>query len=87
MVYAKQKGVIMIETLLGINPAAIGAIIIAAISAVMAIFFRGIKAGKDSQLAKEGKAHAQTIKDIADANAARGNANIDRVSDDGFRRD
>lgn len=76
----------MIELLLG-KAGAIGAGIIAILGVLAVMFRTAFKAGKDSQLAKEGKANAQTIKDIADANSARGNANIDRLSNDGFRRD
>ena len=77
----------MIKSILGIDPVAIGAALLALIAMIGGIFFRGVKAGKDSQLAKEGKAHEKTIDDIARANSARGSANVDRMSDDGFRRD
>lgn len=76
----------MIELLLG-KTGAIGAGIVAVLGILAVMFRTAFKAGKDSQLAKEGKANADTIKDIADANAARGNANIDRLHNDGFRRD
>jgi len=81
MVYAKQKGIMMIETLFGINPAAIGAIIVAVISAVMALFFRAIKAGADSEKAKDAKA-ALDAKRIADNNASLSDIDVkQRIKD------
>ena len=77
----------MIELLLG-KAGAIGAGILACFT-VLAIMFRtAFKAGKDSQLAKEGKAHAKTIDDIARANAAASRANAGKLhDDDGFKRE
>lgn len=77
----------MIQSILGINPNALGAGILAVIVGIVAIFFRGAKAGSDSQKAKEGKANAQAIKDIADANRAAARANTGKLhDDDGFKR-
>lgn len=57
----------MIQTILGINPAAIGAAIIAAIVFAGGIFMRGIKAGRDSEIAKDASA-AQQAKSIESDN-------------------
>lgn len=74
----------MIEPLLG-KAGAIGAGILACFT-VLAIMFRtAFKAGKDSQLAKEGKANAKALDDIARANRARSDA--ERLPDDKYRRD
>ena len=61
---------------------------IVAILIYFATFFRmAFKAGSDSQKAKEGKADAQTIKDIAEANAAASRAASGKLhDDDGFKR-
>lgn len=75
----------MIKSILGIDPVAIGAALLALIAMIGGIFFRGVKAGKDSQLAKEGKAHAKALDDIARANRARSDA--ERLPDDKYRRD
>ena len=64
------------------------AALIAIIGTALGVAYRlAFKAGKDSQLAKEGKANAKALDDLARANAARASANTDSVSDDGFRRD
>lgn len=77
----------MIKSILGIDPVAIGAALLAIIAMIGGIFFRGVKAGKDSQLAKQGKAHEKTIDDIARANAAAARANAGKLhDDDGFKR-
>ena len=74
----------MIELLVG-KAGAIGAGILACFT-VLAIMFRtAFKAGKDSQLAKEGKANAKALDDIARANRARSDA--ERLPDDKYRRD
>ena len=76
----------MIELLLG-KAGAIGAGIVAVLGGLAVMFRTAFKAGKDSQLAKEGKAHADTIKDIAKANAAAAAANAGKLhDDDGFKR-
>mgnify|MGYP003453382632 CR=1 FL=1 len=77
----------MIELLLG-KAGAIGAGIVAVLG-ILAVMFRAMfKAGKDSQLAKEGKANAQTIEAIAKANAAAARANAGKLhDDDGFKRE
>lgn len=75
----------MIKSILGIDPVAIGAALLALIAMIGGIFFRGVKAGKDSQLAKEGKANAKALDDIARANSARSDA--ERLPDDKYRRD
>jgi len=76
----------MIELLLG-KAGAIGAGIVAIIGVLAVMFRAAFKAGKDSQLAKEGKANADTIKDIADANRAAARANAGKLhDDDGFKR-
>ena len=74
-------------SLIGGKAALIGGGIIAALGVLATMFRAMFKAGKDSQLAKEGKANAQTIKDIADANRAAARANSGKLhDDDGFKR-
>lgn len=63
------------------------ALIAIAATALGTAYRAAFKAGKNSQLAKEGQANAKALDDIARANAARAGANTDSVSDDGFRRD
>ena len=63
------------------------ALIAIAAAALGTAYRAAFKAGKYSQLAKEGQANAKAIDDIAKANAARSGADTDRMSNDGFRRD
>lgn len=74
-------------SLIGGKTALIGAGVVAILTTLAAMFRVAFKAGKDSQLAKEGQANAKTIKAIAKANAAAAAANVDKLHDDGFRRD
>lgn len=74
-------------SLIGGKATLIGGGIVAILVYFATLFKVGFNAGRNSQLAKEGKANAKTLDDLARANAARGSANVDRVSDDGFRRD
>lgn len=74
----------MIELLLG-KAGAIGAGIVAVLGVLAVMFRTAFKAGKDSQLAKEGKAHEKALDDIARANRARSDA--ERLPDDKYKRD
>jgi len=53
----------MIKSILGIDPVAIGAALLALIAMIGGIFFRGVKAGKDSQKAKLAKAQLKSAED------------------------
>ena len=76
----------MIELILG-KAGAIGAGILACFTILAVMFRTAFKAGKNSQLAKEGKAHAKAIDDIARANHAASRANDGKLhDDDGFKR-
>lgn len=67
----------MIKSILGIDPVAIGAALLAFIAMVGGIFLRGAKAGKDSQLAKDAEA-AKKADAIANKNAALSDAEVRR---------
>lgn len=77
----------MIE-LLGGKAALIGAFAIGCLVWLGTMFKMAFNAGKHSQEAKEGKANAKTIDDIAKARAAASRANDGKLfDDDGFKRD
>ena len=73
--------------LIGSKATLIGGFVAACLAALGVMFRFAFKAGKNSQLAKEGQANAKAIDDLARANAARAGANTDSLSNDGFRRD
>ena len=76
-----------ILSLIGGKAALIGGGVLAVLIWLAGMFRMAFKAGSDSQKAKEGKANADTIKDIAKANAAAAAANAGKLhDDDGFKR-
>ena len=74
--------------LIGGKSTLIGGFVAACLAALGVMFRFAFKAGKNSQLAKEGQANAKALNDLARANAARAASNSGKLSDnDKYKRD
>ena len=63
------------------------ALIAIAATVLVTAYRAAFKAGKNSQLAKEGQANAKALDDLARANAARAASNSGELPDDKYKRD
>jgi len=73
--------------LIGGKSTLIGGFVTACLAALGVMFRFAFKAGKNSQLAKEGQANAKALDDLARANAARAASNSGGLPDDKYKRD